>query len=267
MKPFFFAVLAALAAGLLSAPLGAQQRDTAFGQALFAANCAACHGSDGRGGERAPSIATVRSVIARSDAELEATVKNGLSGVGMPAFGFLGDQKIAGIVAYLRVLQGKGVSVKLTGSPADGRELFYGKAACAKCHMVRGEGGFYGADLTTYGGNLTTDAVRSAIVDPAANPDRASKVVEIETRAGQRISGHLRAEDNFNIAVQTEDGRFHMYSKSKLAGVKHTSRPIMPADYGSKLAGKEIDDLVSFLIANGSASPQAGARKGNNGHN
>lgn len=267
MKLLHLAALSAFAAGLLVAPLRAQQRDTASGQSLFATNCAACHGSDGRGGERAPSIATVRSVIARSDAELEATVKNGLSGVGMPGFGFLGDQKIADIVAYLRVLQGKGAPVKLPGSPAVGRELFYGKAACARCHMVRGEGGFYGADLTTYGGNLSTDAVRRAIVDPAANPDPASKFVELETRAGQRISGHLRAEDNFNIAIQAEDGRFHMYSKSKLAGVKHTSRPIMPADYGSKLTGKEIDDLVSFLIANSSASQPATGRKGSNGHN
>ena len=264
MKPYFFAVLAALAAGLLSTPLGAQQRDTVSGQALFATNCAACHGSDGRGGERAPSIATVRSVIARSEAELAATVKNGLSGVGMPPFGFLGDQKIADIVAYLRVLQGKGAPVKLTGSPDLGRELFYGKAACAKCHMIRGEGGFFGADLTTYGGNLSTDAVRSAIVDPAANPDRASKAVELQTLSGQRVSGRLRNEDNFSIAVQTEDGRFHMYSKSKLADVKHTSRPIMPADYGSKLSSKEIDDLVSFLISTGSASPQPAARRGRN---
>ncbi|MBS1820472.1 MAG: c-type cytochrome [Acidobacteria bacterium] len=264
MKPYFFALLAVLATGLPGVPLAAQQGDTASGQALFATNCAACHGSDGRGGERAPSIATVRNVIARSDAELAATVKNGLSGVGMPSFSFLGDQKIADLVAYLRVLQGKGAPVKLTGSPEAGRELFYGKAACAKCHMIRGEGGFFGADLTTYGGNLSTDAVRTAIVDPAANPDRASKVVELQALSGERISGRLRSEDNFNIAVQTGDGRFHMYSKAKLADVKHTSRPIMPADYGSKLSSKEIDDLVSFLITTGSASPQAATRRGHN---
>lgn len=267
MKPFSFVVLSALAAGLLGTPLSAQQRDIASGQALFATNCAACHGSDGRGGERAPSIATVRSVIARTDTELETTVKNGLPGVGMPPFGYLGDQKISDIVAYLRVLQGKGAPVKLTGSPELGRALFYGTAACSKCHMIRGEGGFFGADLSTYGGNIAPEVVRRTIVDPGSSSDPASKFVEIQTLSGERISGLLRSEDNFAIAIQTEDGRFHMYSKAKLANVNHTSRSIMPADYGSKLTGKEIDDIVSFLITTGSTAQSATEKKRNNGHN
>ena len=91
-------------------------------------------------------------------------------------------------------------------------------------------------------------------MDPDQNLQPTSKVVEIRTLSGQDISGLLRSEDNFTIALQTDDGRFHMYSKTKLASVHHTSHSTMPKGYESKLSSKEIDDLVSFLITTASTS-------------
>ena len=250
MKPLL--TMALLATSFLPASLGAQQKDTASGEHLFSSNCAACHGSDGRGGERAPSIATLRSVVSMTDTDLEAVIAKGLPGVGMPPFGYLGDQKVRDVVAYLRILQGKGTIEKVEGDPKAGRALFYGKAGCAKCHMVRGEGGFLAADLSTYGDSISVAEARRAIVDPDRNLEPTSKVVEARTLSGERIAGLLRSEDNFNLSLMTEDGRFHMYSKAKLASIRHTSHSIMPGDYESKLSGKEIQDLVSFLIATAS---------------
>jgi cytochrome c oxidase cbb3-type subunit III len=244
------AAMALLAA--MSTLVYAQQKDTAAGEHLFSSNCAACHGSDGRGGERAPNIATRRSVISLSDIDLEGIVTKGLSGVGMPAFGYLGSEKISDVVAYLRVLQGRGTAVKVTGDVKAGHELFYGKAGCSKCHMMQGEGGFIASDLTTYGDNLSAVAVRRAIVTPDQNLDSTSKIVEVYDRNGQHISGFVRAEDNFSLTVQTEDGRYHFFSKAKLATVLHTSHSSMPRNYESILNNKEIEDLVSYLITTAS---------------
>jgi cytochrome c oxidase cbb3-type subunit III len=260
MKVFNSIALLTLTATLLPAALDAQQKDTASGQRIFATNCASCHGSDGRGGERAPSIATVRDVVSLADTDIEAIVKNGQPAVGMPPFGYLGDEKVGDVVAYLRILQGKGTPVKVTGDPKAGRALFYGKGACMKCHMVGGEGGFIAADLSTYGDGLSPAAVRRAIVDPERNLEPTSKVVEVYTPTGERISGLLRSEDRFSVALLTEDGRFRFYQKAKIASVRHTSHSIMPTDYESKLTNKELEDLVSFLITtasnpNGAESP------------
>lgn len=254
MKVLFSIALLAVTSGLLSVSLCAQQKDAASGERLFSSNCAACHGADGRGGERAPDIATRRNIISLTDIDLETIVNKGLPGVGMPPFGYLGAQKVSDVVAYLRVLQGKVTSEKVAGDPQAGHALFYGKAECSKCHMVQGEGGFTGTDLSTYGGGTSAANIRRAIVDPDQNLQPTSKVVEIRTLSGQNISGLLRSEDNFTIALQTEDGRFHMYSKTKLTSVHHTSHSTMPKDYESKLSSKEIDDLVSFLITTASTS-------------
>jgi cytochrome c oxidase cbb3-type subunit 3 len=263
MKVLLSTSLLLLAASLLSVSLCAQQKDTASGEHIFSSNCAACHGSDGRGGERAPDIATRQSVISRTDADLEAVVNKGLPGVGMPPFGYLGDQKVSDVVAYLRVLQGKVAMEKTTGDPHAGRELFYGKAECSKCHMVNGEGGFIATDLSTYGAGVSPANLRHLIVEPDQNLQPTSMLVEVRTMNGQRISGLLRGEDNFNISLQSEDGRFHMYSKAKLAGIRYTSHSIMPTDYESKLSSKELEDLVSFLIttASTSQSPERSTKK------
>ncbi len=224
------------------------------GARLFSANCAACHGADGHGGERAPSIATLRNVIAMSDAELVTVVGKGLPGVGMPGFGYLGDEKVRQVVAYLRVLQGVGSTAQVKGDAGSGRALFYGKAECSKCHMVDGEGGFIAAGLSTYGKGLSAEAVRRAIVEPNYDVERGSRVVEVETSDGRRLSGMARAEDNFTLDLQTEDGRYHFLAKTDLKSVRHTTHTMMPDDYGTRLSGGELDDLVNFLIATGSAS-------------
>src|ERR1700684_2125581 len=98
-------VRAAVLALLSTTALHAQQP----GAAIFAANCAGCHGADGRGGEHAPNIATAPEVQRLLDRELAAIVRYGISGAGMPAFSsLLKPQQIADVVAYLRILQGRG---------------------------------------------------------------------------------------------------------------------------------------------------------------
>jgi len=252
MRFSLHAVVLLLAANLVEATSHAQQK-TVRGDRLFSANCAACHGSDGHGGERAPSIATLRSVISLSNADLEGIVGKGISGVGMPAFGYLGDPQVRAIVAYVRTLQGKGPSMKISGDPKSGRTLFYGKAACSKCHMVNGEGGFIAADLSTYGDSLSPAAVRRAIVEPNRDLEPESKVVEIYTSDDRHITGLLRDEDNFTIYLQTEDGRYLTFSKADLKSVRHTAHSIMPGDYEATLSSKELEDVVSFLITTASA--------------
>src|SRR6202034_212613 len=122
-------VPAAILALLSTAALHAQQP----GAAIFAANCAGCHGADGRGGEHAPNIATAPEVQHLMDRELAAIIRYGISGAGMPAFSSLKPQEVADVVAWLRILQGRGDIVKLPGDPKQGEALFFGKAQCSDC--------------------------------------------------------------------------------------------------------------------------------------
>ncbi len=261
-----FANLLASAAMFLTAgmPMMVQgQRDV--GAQQYEDSCAVCHGGDGSGG-KALSLITP-NMVAMSDADLTKAVRDGTAG-GMPPYAQLGDENIAAIVRYLRKLQGQsdtGATTAVTGDAAAGRALYFGKAQCSSCHMVQGSGGFMAADLTAYGRSHAAGAIRQAIVTPDTPLAPESRVVEVQTKAGTKLSGVIRHENNFNIDLQTEDGRYHFLVRSDLADVHYTDHSLMPHDYGTQLTAKELDDIVSYLIVAGQstpAEPVAGRRRG-----
>jgi cytochrome c oxidase cbb3-type subunit III len=222
------------------------------GKQLFATRCAGCHGLDGRGGERAPDIATNAKTVQRSDEELLRIIRQGVPGTGMPPFAALGDDGIKSVVSHLRSLQGlsKAGAAPLPGDAAKGRALFYGKARCAECHSVSGAGGFLASDLTALGQTRSADDLRQSITKPTS-PTRIGSQVVVTTRSSQKYSGIVRNEDNFSVQLQTSDGAFHLFAKDELASFARLAEPLMPTDYGSTLSPRELDDLVSFLISAG----------------
>ncbi len=90
---------------LLAAALApAQTPNPNVGARRYMEHCSACHGADGKGGDKAAAVATTLAVMTLSDAQLIQTVHDGTAG-GMPPFAQLGDDNIAAMVHYLRTLQ------------------------------------------------------------------------------------------------------------------------------------------------------------------
>ncbi|MFL6304796.1 MAG: c-type cytochrome [Candidatus Sulfotelmatobacter sp.] len=218
---------------------------------LFDSNCGSCHGADGRGGEHGPDIATAPDVQRLADSDLIGIAKNGVPGTGMPPFGWLGQEKLAAIVQYLRILQGRQTEIKFPGNPKGGEDLFFGRARCSECHMVNGKGGFIGSDLSLYGANESAGQIRSVILAPEKNLPSQKKATTVVTRTGQKFTGLLKVEDNFSVSIQTMDGEFHYFQKSQLTHLDLGSHSLMPGNYGSILNDTQINDLVSYLLHTG----------------
>ncbi|TAM81652.1 MAG: c-type cytochrome [Acidobacteria bacterium] len=232
----------------------------------FAARCAACHGLDGRGGEHAPAIVNTPAAQARSDEALAAIIRSGIPDKGMPSFHFLSNQQIEEIISYIRTLRGGGGSAaNLKGDPAAGSKLFFGEARCSDCHMMQGKGGFLGSDLSKFGRTHSARDIREMIVQPEKVLDPRWQMVRIVTHSGQHFSGLARNEDNFSIALLSEDGVFHLLMKSEIAQITREPGSIMPDDYGKTLSTTQLDDLASFL-ALGSASKRPRANKVSSSH-
>jgi cytochrome c oxidase cbb3-type subunit 3 len=252
-------IRAAMLGSVSATALHAQPPAPPPGAAIFASNCATCHGADGRGGEHAPNIATAPEVQHLADRDIAGIVRNGIPGAGMPAFSSLQPQQVDEIVSYLRILQGRGDIVKLPGDPARGEALFFGKAQCSDCHMVQGKGGFIGSDLSFYGADALPDQIRAIILDPDKNLPPQKKATTVATRTGQKLTGMLRVNDNFSLSLQTPDGAFHFLPRSELAQVDIGSSSLMPA--ASTLSGKEVDDLVSYLLHTAGENPSSQSSK------
>jgi len=254
MKPvvyFCVVVLATATAWAHGLPGNFQHDDTpdvAEARRTFETVCASCHGLDGRGGERGPDLVSRAEVTAKSDTDLKEILEKGKTAAGMPSFSSYGMERLKALVSYLRMLQGRTQSVKLPGNPAQGKILFYGTAKCSECHMIGGQGGFWGQDLTKYGGKRDASEIRAAIVNPGKDLDPRRGLVTVTLRDSKRLTGLARNEDNFSLQLQTADGAFHLLNKADVEKLYYEGRVGMPANYGSTLSARELNDLVSFLL-------------------
>jgi cytochrome c oxidase cbb3-type subunit III len=228
---------------------------TTDGRQIFASRCSACHGLDGRGGERGPDIATRPQIVQLSDRELGEILRQGRPSAGMPPFVSLGNANLKALVSYVRFLQGKDSATVLAGNAPNGKQLFFGKAKCADCHMVHGEGGFLGRDLSAYGATLSAREIRRYIVAPKESTTGSKRMATVQLHDSQQITGVVRNEDNFSLQLQSLDGAFHLLSKSDADSIENSPEPIMPTNYGTLLSGSELDDLVKYLSA--IATPEA----------
>jgi cytochrome c oxidase cbb3-type subunit 3 len=228
-----------------NSPAHSAQRQNA--RQIFATTCAACHGLDGMGGERAPNIITNPQVQRLSASEMFSVISGGVPGTGMPAFQRLGKPAITSLVVYVKSLQGKNQTARLPGDPKSGEALFFGNAQCSTCHMASGRGGFIAPELTAYGQTHGAEQIKSAIVNPAAR-NSVKPIVTAATTNGELYHGIIRNEDNFSLQLQSEDGAFHFLSKADLKSIERGQDSIMPSDYSSRLSAAQLNDIVSYLL-------------------
>lgn len=196
-----------------------------------------------------------------SDAQLRDIISNGIPGTGMPAFHSLSDSLVTKLIAYLRNGDGAvNAAAKLPGIPKNGEAIFFGHAGCSKCHMIAGQGGFIASDLTEYARTHSADQVREAIL----GTNSGAKNIRLATavlRNGEKYVGRVRNEDNFSLQLQSLDGAFHFFARSKLKKLDYAPQPMMPAGIGSSLSASELNDLISYLLsAAGNADPQVRAK-------
>jgi cytochrome c oxidase cbb3-type subunit 3 len=219
------------------------------GRQTFEAICAPCHGLNGKGGERATDIATKPEIVNLSDSQILRILRDGKPQAGMPPFGRLGLERLTELLNYMRLLQGKHSPAPVTANVEKGREFFTGKGGCASCHMVNGEGGFLGPELSRYGEGHSADDIRGAILAADKRSGSRKALAKATTKNGHEISGLVRNEDNFSIQLQALDGTFYLLDKSKLSEIGFEPEPVMPGDYGARFSKEELDQLVAYLVS------------------
>ena len=263
MKPVLFcAVLAAVTlaqsgAGRGSNPLAGDPKALEAGRTLFAETCSACHGVNGEGG-LGPSLTDGREIRRASDAQLFQSVKKGVPGTDMPPFN-LADDDVWRLVLFVRSLSAPAIETRVPGDPAAGGELFHGKAGCVKCHMIRGEGGYLGPDLTDAGARRSILQLREALLEPNKRLTDGFLPVEVTLPAGQQLKGIARSHTNYSLQLIDADGELHLIERKKGVDIRFAEKSPMPA-YGQRLSPKEVDDVLAFLSRQ-SSRPVEGKNK------
>lgn len=207
--------------------------------------CSGCHGVTGEGG-RGPSLLTGNGVKKASDDELFGVIKNGIPGSDMPPSP-LEEEKVWQLAAYVRSLSAAAIHQTVPGDREAGRMLFYDKAGCTNCHMIRGEGGYLGPDLSNLGVTLSLSRIREGLLAPNKRFTKGFDPVIVTLSDGTRVEGGAKNYSNYALQILDRDGRLHLLASNEATAIEFLDSSWMPADYSDRLSGDQVQDLLAFL--------------------
>jgi cytochrome c oxidase cbb3-type subunit III len=244
-------------AAQVSSAAQAPPADPGQGKRLFAQNCSVCHGANAGGGD-GPDLHGVPARL--GDPEVQGIVRRGIAGTAMPGSSTLSEKEAANIVAYLRTLDSTTTSGVAMGDPKKG-EAVYNSSGCSACHMIAGQGGSIGPELTRIGAARGAANLKARLEDPGANLPQVGDGGAFGSRwaqylmyraiekNGRAVEGVRVGEDSFTIVLKDAGGKFHGLWKPDLRSLeKEPGKSFMPS-YRDTLSAAQQDDLVAYLMS------------------
>ena len=217
--------------------------DVAAGAKIFRSHCAECHGLQGEG-DRGPKLTTGVFFHGSTDADLLRNVSEGIPGTAMPGVFFSPDQ-VWQVVAYVRSLSRRRGAGRPPGDPARGAKLFREKE-CDLCHLVQGEGGVQGPDLSVIGSQRSVEHLRQAILDPNATVLREYWIARVTHENGAAYSGFVVNEDTHTVQILDFSRGLQSLAKRDFRKFEIDKSSVM-SSYRDRLSETEVQDLVAYL--------------------
>ena len=225
----------------------------AAGNDLYMLACAGCHGPSGEGG-RGPSLMLGPAAQNKQPTEVFSSIKNGVPGSDMPPFP-MSDEQLWQLTAYVRSLSRPAYEIDVPGDRAAGKTLFYGKAGCSNCHMIRGRGGHLGPDLSNAGLQNYMYQLREGVLDPHKHITPGFDPVRVTTKDGKTLEGVAKSYTNYAVQLLDREGTLHMLDARGLTEVLFLKKSWMPKVTDS-LAEDEVQNVLAFLSRQAARIPQ-----------
>ena len=137
------------------------------------------------------------------------------------------------------------IEPKLAAADASkGRAVF--QKTCANCHLMYGEGGKIGPDLT--GSNRANlDYILLNSLAPSEDVPAGYRMVIIATDDGRVLNGVIGEEDEQRIILKTVDQPELVILKDEIVARKVSEKSMMPDGQLQQLPEQELIDLIKYL--------------------
>jgi len=230
--------------------------DPVQGKSLFEENCSTCHGIDA-GGEDGPDLHGVPQSL--GDAAVVNIIQHGVRGSAMPSFFSLSPKDTADIVAFLRSLTANATAGAVIGDPKAGQAV-YQSSGCSACHMIDGQGGSVGPELSRIGDMRGPASLKERLIDPGANlpqngtgfyTDKWTEYLMFRAveKDGHVIEGMRVGENSFVIVLKDVTGKFHALWKPDLRSLEQLPGKSLMPSFKNSLSPAQMNDLVAYLMS------------------
>jgi putative heme-binding domain-containing protein len=124
-----------------------------------------------------------------------------------------------------------------------GRLLF--RQTCASCHVLFGQGGQVGPELTG-SQRMNLDYLLENILDPSALVPSEYQVTVLVLKDGRVIAGIVKSDADKVLKVQTEK-ELLLVPAGDVEERQKSSQSMMPEGLLAKLKSEEVRDLIAYL--------------------
>ncbi len=133
------------------------------------------------------------------------------------------------------------------GNAGRGRQYFFNNSAgeCVRCHVVNGQGGEVGPDLSNIGNTLSREQLVQALVAPSTRLAPGYGMVMLTLSDGTSVAGILTAEDKEELTLKTAEAEPLHIPVGRIT--KRDNVPSSMPDMSKIMSRHEIRDVVEFL--------------------
>ncbi len=179
-------------------------------------------------------IEVVQRILFQRDEQIAALVQKHFGGVK----GATTAEMLAQVEKLKRVI------AVGTGNPYSGRKLYLN--SCGKCHVLFGEGGRIGPDLTSYKRD-DAHTILVNVVNPSAQIREGFESYVVITNDGRTLTGFIAEQDARVVVVRGSDGQTVVIPRTDIEEMSASPKSLMPEGVLKDFSEQQVRDLFAYL--------------------
>ena len=144
------------------------------------------------------------------------------------------------------------------GDVKKGEAVFRNQGACLQCHLMNGEGGVQGPDLTTVAKRLSSEKILESLINPNAVIVEGYGMSSATLKDGTTVLGRLARETEQAYVMVGVDGKETTVKRADVASVTPPVSAMPPMAMALPLP--DLRDLVSYLASRTRAAGGSGGK-------
>lgn len=130
----------------------------------------------------------------------------------------------------------------------------FAAALCSSCHMMQGEGGSIGPDLSQLGTRFTEKDILDHTINPSKEVSDQYAATIFSMKDGSSVLGRLTNEDDEKFYISQNPFApqvLRAIPKDEVISTKQSQVSLMLPGLINRLNEEELKDLLAYLVAGG----------------